>query len=80
MKLNLHYLSLLAILAIGVYAIYLLTGYRQLQLLIGISLGVIYVIWGIIHHQKARDLHFRIVIEYVLIAVIAIVLMLTILI
>jgi hypothetical protein len=34
-------------------------------------LVAVYVLWGVIHHYQKGDLHFRVVLEYFLIALIA---------
>lgn len=47
------------------------------QLMIGIATSVAYVAWGIIHHFIRRDLHKRVVVEYILIGAIAITLLVT---
>jgi len=49
------------------------------QLFTGIATAVAYVLWGIIHHALEKDLHHKIVIEYMLVGAIAIVLLVTIL-
>jgi len=43
-----------------------------MQLAIIISMGVSYVVWGIIHHYDHRDLHIKIIAEYILIALLAV--------
>jgi hypothetical protein len=43
-----------------------------------ISLGVFYFTWGLAHHIVDRDWHWKIVVEYLLIAVLGTVLLLSI--
>jgi len=74
-----NYLVLLVILAGGVGTFYFVRPNVTLQLLVGIVTSIAYVFWGIIHHAIQKDLHHKIVIEYVLIGAIAIVLLVTIL-
>ena len=69
-----HTLSLLLILALGVALFYMYRGYPQSQIIISILISVLYVVWGIIHHYLKGDLHPKIVIEYSLIALLAVVL------
>lgn len=75
----LHYAVLLCILVGGVAAFYWVRPNVTLQLLVGIATSVAYMFWGIIHHTLKKDLHPKIVIEYMLIGAIAIVLLVTIL-
>lgn len=74
-----HYGILVAILGIGVAAFYAVRPNTLLQLLAAITTAVSYVLWGIVHHAIEKDLHHRIVIEYMLIGAIAIVLFVTVL-
>lgn len=74
-----RHLILFLILGGGIAAFYYARPNVTLQLLIGILTSIIYVIWGIVHHALERDLHHKIVIEYMLIGAIAIVLLVTIL-
>jgi hypothetical protein len=64
-----YYLSLLAILLLGIVLVFLTSPNIKLQSLV-ISLTVFfYVLWGILHHLINHELSTRIVIEYVLIGV-----------
>jgi hypothetical protein len=72
-----HGLVLLLILSGGAFTFWYATGNTKLQLLAGIVTSAAYVAWGIIHHALEGDLHPKVVIEYVLIGLIAIVLLLT---
>ena len=76
---GIHYLTLLVILGGGVWVFYFVRPNVMLQLLTGIITSVAYVFWGIIHHVIQKDLHPKIVLEYMLIGAIAIVLLVTIL-
>jgi len=66
-----HYLSLMAILSIGFGLFWIFNFNRQIQILITGGLGVTYVIWGIIHHAIKKELHWRIVWEYIVVATVA---------
>jgi len=68
----LHYFALLCILAIGLWGIFWFDYYRALQLAIIVSMGIAYVVWGIVHHSLHRDLHVKIIFEYALMAMLAI--------
>lgn len=65
----LHYFSLLCMFVLGLWGLFWFNYNPTLQVLIVVSLGVSYVVWGIIHHWEHRDLHLKIVFEYVLMAV-----------
>jgi hypothetical protein len=75
----LHYLVLLGILGGGIATFYFVRPDVTLQLITGIVTSAAYVCWGIIHHVIQKDLHQKIVIEYMLIGAIAVVLLVTIL-
>jgi len=72
-----HLLVLVALLAAGVLAFMYVSPNTTLQLYVGIGTAVAYVLWGFIHHAINRDLHQKIVVEYLLIGAIAIVLLVT---
>lgn len=73
----LHTLVLLCILLGGALTVWYARGNLNLQLLIGYITAAAYVAWGIIHHALKGELHRKVVIEYVLIGLIAIVLLTT---
>ncbi|MBI3385778.1 hypothetical protein HY031_01690 [Candidatus Gottesmanbacteria bacterium] len=70
-----HFLVLLIILVTGLVLLYITRGNPTLQMSIGVTTSVAYVLWGIIHHTLKGDLHLKIVIEYILIGGIAIALL-----
>lgn len=72
-----HYAILVVMLGLGVFSFFLVRPNTTAQLAIAVITAVAYVAWGIIHHWLDRDLHLKVVIEYVLIAAIAIVLLVT---
>lgn len=72
-----HFLVLIAILAAGVFTFIYVRPNTTIQLLVGIITAVAYVLWGLIHHAIQKDLHQKIVVEYLLIGAIAIVLLVT---
>ncbi|OGG06399.1 hypothetical protein A3D05_04435 [Candidatus Gottesmanbacteria bacterium RIFCSPHIGHO2_02_FULL_40_24] len=69
-----HYLSLFFLLSAGFILFYQNQGISKNQLTIAFFISFFYVIWGIIHHYLKGDLHWRIVIEYSLIAILAVIL------
>jgi hypothetical protein len=73
--------SILAILC----AIYLVTIYRfqttsKFVLLATASFATIYLIWGIAHHLRSKNFHARIVLEYLLVALLGVAIVSTLLI
>jgi hypothetical protein len=74
-----HYLVLIVLLGIGLYAFYYARPDASLQFIVGVITSVAYVLWGIMHHALQGDLHQKIVVEYILIGAIAIVLLATVL-
>lgn len=67
-----HYFVLLCILLVGLWGIFWFDYYRLLQLGILVSMAASYVVWGIVHHAHHRDLHIKIVFEYLLVAIFAV--------
>lgn len=63
-----HYLALMAILSIGLSVFLYFSYNRQVQIGIVIALSAAYVVWGIFHHSLKRELHLRIILEYITIA------------
>ncbi len=66
-----HYLSLMAILSIGFGLFWIINFNRQIQIWITIGLGVTYVLWGVLHHAIKKEFHWRILWEYIVVAILA---------
>jgi len=66
-----HYLSLMAILSIGFGLFWIFNFNRQIQIWITIGLGVAYVLWGVLHHAIKKEFHWRILWEYIVVAILA---------
>lgn len=78
MKQNmLHTIILICILGGGLWSFWYARGNISLQLIIGAVTTGAYIIWGISHHAISGDLHRKVVIEYVLVGLIALVLLAT---
>lgn len=73
----LHAAVLIIILVGGTATFWYAKGDTNLQLIVGSLVSAAYVAWGIIHHALIGDLHRKIVIEYVLVGLIAVVLLAT---
>jgi hypothetical protein len=74
-----HYVVLCVILAGGIGAFFYVGPNASLQFIIGVVTSIAYVVWGFIHHAIQKDLHQKIVVEYLLMGAIAIVLLATVL-
>ncbi len=72
-----HYIILLLILGLGTGAFLYVRPNVSLQLVIGIVTSIAYILWGIVHHIIQKNLHQKVVVEYLLIGAIAIVLLVT---
>lgn len=68
----LHYFTLLCVMLVGLWGIFWFSYHRPLQLGILVSMAASYVIWGVIHHAHHQDLHIKIVFEYLLVAILAV--------
>lgn len=66
-----YHISLLFILCMGVI-MGLSTSHRQTQMLVITFTAFLYVGWGILHHLLNHDLRAKIVVEYVLMAMLGI--------
>jgi len=74
---NSDYIILIAGLIIGVLGYGIFSASQSVEIILIISLGGFYFLWGIWHHFREGDLHLKIVLEYLLIAVLAVVLLLS---
>lgn len=63
-----HYLALMAILSIGLGAFLYFSYNRAVQIGIVVALSASYVVWGIFHHSLKKELHLRIILEYIAVA------------
>ncbi len=63
-----HFVLLLAILALSIALIATFRYHPQEQIYIVLALGCFYVIWGAMHHDRERNLHPQILLEYIAIA------------
>lgn len=70
-----HYLLLIFIIMLGTVLFSLNAGNPQLQYRIVIFTSGLYFLWGVVHHRLEGDLHPKIVVEYLLISVLAVVLL-----
>lgn len=62
------YLALFSILALG-FGLFLFFGYnRAAQKLVVLATAGGYVVWGIVHHALQKDLHLSVMVEYILVA------------
>lgn len=59
-----HYFVLLIILALSGVAFFYFRYFRSVQIIISLLTGLVYVLWGLIHHYYEGDLHLKIVLEY----------------
>jgi len=73
----LHTVILFFILGGGLFTFWTAQGNVPLQLTIGAVTTVAYVAWGIISHIVTGSLHRKVVVEYVLVGLIALVLLAT---
>lgn len=70
-----EYVVLGLLLATGFFSYLKSTGDLAKQMQIGLVIGFAYVVWGYFHHWCMKDLHIKIVIEYVAIALLGLALL-----
>jgi len=63
-----HYLLLATLLSVGFGAFWYFDFNRQAQIGVTLALSAAYVLWGIIHHTIRKNLHWRIILEYLVVA------------
>jgi hypothetical protein len=63
-----HYLVLIGVLSIGLALFWFFNYNRQIQVLVVLGMALVYVFWGVIHHQLKKDFHWRIITEYIAVA------------
>ncbi|OGD10458.1 hypothetical protein A2397_02500 [Candidatus Amesbacteria bacterium RIFOXYB1_FULL_44_23] len=68
----LHYFILLSFLMVGLWGIFWFSFLPAMQLSILVTMSIFYVVWGIMHHHEHKNLNSKIVFEYLLIAMFAI--------
>ena len=66
-----HYLFLGSILSIGFGLFWIFNYNRLAQMGITLALGAAYILWGVIHHSIKKELHWRIILEYAIVAIVA---------
>lgn len=63
-----HYIALIFILIAAVVAFVEFSFDRQFQIYATLAAGSGYVAWGVVHHYIHKDLYLSIVVEYVVVA------------
>lgn len=63
-----HFILLMIILAMGCSLIMALRFHIKEQIYTVLGIAAFYVIWGIMHHEREKDLHPKIILEYVCMA------------
>lgn len=64
-----HYLILLIFMLVGIL-LFSVSGHTPLiQILIVVTLSIIYLLWGIIHHLIEKNLYLEVFLEYLLFSI-----------
>lgn len=72
-----HYLALIGVLVTGLVLFWVFSYDKAFQIAVAIALAVSYVAWGVVHHYIHRDLHLSVIIEYIVIASLGLVVILS---
>ena len=64
-----HYMVLFGILLAGFAGLILFPYDKNFQIAVAAALVLGYVSWGVIHHHLHKDLHFEVVLEYLIVAI-----------
>lgn len=67
----LHYLILFSILGLGILGFWYFSYNPLFKRGIVLTVAALYLTWGVFHHFLERNLNFKIMIEYTLIAILA---------
>ena len=67
----LHYSVLVVMMNVAVGAFLFFNFNQTYQLMILLATGISYILWGIIHHFLQDDLHLKVAAEYLLVALLA---------
>jgi len=76
---RIYYLTLFGGLVLGLITFFGVFGMPQMRQESVIGLCVFYFVWGVAHHVMEKDLHFKIVLEYFFVALVASALLLSLL-
>jgi hypothetical protein len=71
----LHYFTLLCTQLVGLWGIFWFSYNPVVQMTIVVAMAISYVAWGVVHHQEHRDLHVKVILEYILVALLAVLIM-----
>lgn len=69
------YIFLVLLLLLAVLGTFYYQGYGQKQLIVIELTALLYFLWGVLIHYLEGDLHIKIVVEYLLIAVLAMIIL-----
>lgn len=72
-----HYISLIAIFAVGIIGFYFFSYDKLFQIGISLAVSIAYVTWGIMHHMIHKDISLAVVLEYVAVGVLGLVIVLS---
>lgn len=72
-----HYVSLIGIFVAGILGFYFFSYDRFFQIALVVALAVSYVSWGIIHHTIHKDICLSIILEYIAVAILGVVMLLS---
>lgn len=68
-----HFLPLIGILGAGLLAFFLFSYDQKFQLAAIIATAAGYIAWGIVHHVMKKDISFEVVLEYVIVAILGVI-------
>jgi hypothetical protein len=72
-----HYLTLLGLLFAGILAFVIFSYDKMFQIGVLAAVAASYVAWGIIHHAIHKNLHLSVVIEYLVVAALGLIVVLS---
>jgi hypothetical protein len=71
----LHYFTLLCTQLVGLWGIFWFSYNPLMQMSIIVAMAICFIAWGVVHHQEHRDLHIKVIMDYILYALLAVLIM-----
>lgn len=72
-----HYLSLFGIFAAAIVGFIVFSYDRDFQVAIAVAVSASYFVWGVVHHSMHKDLEIKVVLDYLVVALLGMVTLLS---
>lgn len=72
-----HYSSLFIVIGLGLFGVVVFSFNKWLQAGVLVAVSAAYVVWGVTHHHMHKDLYFSVILEYLSIAAVGLIIVLS---